>query len=52
MDDETSMIRQARVDDVAGIRAVVDEAYAPYVTGLGREPAPMTADYAAIVTAG
>jgi GNAT superfamily N-acetyltransferase len=46
------MIRQASADDLAVIRAIVLEAYTPYVAVIGREPAPMTADYAALVAAG
>jgi GNAT superfamily N-acetyltransferase len=38
--------------DVAAIRAVAAAAYAPYVERIGRQPAPMTADYAAAVSRG
>jgi len=44
-------IRRAVAADVPGIRAVVDAAYALYVPRIGREPAPMTADYARLVAA-
>ena len=45
-------LRQARNEDVASIRGLVDAAYAPYVRRIGRAPAPMTSDYAALVAAG
>ena len=45
-------IRAARAGDVAVVAAVVRAAYAPYVARIGREPAPMAADYAALVGAG
>lgn len=45
-------IREARPDDVAEIVALVRAAYAPYVIRIGREPAPMQADYAALVDQG
>jgi N-acetylglutamate synthase-like GNAT family acetyltransferase len=44
-------IRRASVADLPALRALVREAYAPYVPRIGREPAPMTADYAALVEA-
>lgn len=37
--------RQAEAQDVAAIRAFARAAYADWVTILGREPLPMTADY-------
>ena len=40
------------MDDLAAIRRIVREAYAQYVPRIGREPAPMTADYAALLEAG
>jgi ribosomal protein S18 acetylase RimI-like enzyme len=45
------LIRQAESRDVASITAVVEAAYAKYVPRIGREPAPMTADYVALVAA-
>lgn len=42
-------IRVAGVADVAAIRAIARAAYAKYVPRIGREPAPMTEDYAAAV---
>jgi GNAT superfamily N-acetyltransferase len=46
------LIRQADSRDVASITAVVGAAYAPYVPRMDRRPAPMNADYAALVSAG
>jgi len=45
-------IRRAVADDVTAVRAVVAAAYSRYVPRIGREPAPMTADYASLVAAG
>ena len=45
-------IRRAVPGDVRAVSAVVQAAYAPYVPRIGREPAPMTADYESLVTAG
>jgi len=39
------LLRRATPDDVPAIRALVDAAYAKWVPVIGREPAPMTADY-------
>ena len=44
-------LRPARPEDVAGIAACVDAAYAPYVERLGRPPGPMLDDHAAVVAA-
>lgn len=38
-------LRQAVPSDATAIRALTREAYAPWVTLIGREPRPMTADY-------
>ena len=46
------MIRIARTDDVARIREIARAAYARYVPRIGREPAPMVADYDADARAG
>jgi GNAT superfamily N-acetyltransferase len=46
------MIRVAVEDEVETIRALVREAYEKYVERIDREPAPMTADFDALVTAG
>jgi ribosomal protein S18 acetylase RimI-like enzyme len=45
-------IRRAESRDVTSITEIVNAAYAPYVPRIGRVPAPMTADYAALVAAG
>lgn len=42
-------LRQATAADVAAIRALTRAAYAKWVAVAGREPAPMTADYAAAI---
>jgi GNAT superfamily N-acetyltransferase len=42
-------IRPAAAEDVEAVETVVRDAYAPYVPRIGREPAPMRADYAALV---
>jgi len=47
----TPLIRAAAAGDVARIRAIARAAYAKYVPRVGREPAPMTADYEAEVAA-
>jgi ribosomal protein S18 acetylase RimI-like enzyme len=44
-------IRLAEPADLDAIRAIVREAYARYIPRIGREPAPMTADYGALVDA-
>jgi ribosomal protein S18 acetylase RimI-like enzyme len=45
-------IRRAASVDVAAIRAIVEAAYAVYVPRIGRAPAPVSADYQALVEAG
>jgi ribosomal protein S18 acetylase RimI-like enzyme len=47
----TPRIRSAATDDVARIGAIAHAAYALYVPRIGREPAPMAADFAAEVAA-
>lgn len=46
------MIRSARIDDVAAIRACVDSAYSPYIDRLNSRPAAMRVNYDALVGAG
>jgi len=46
------MIRPARPDEAEWARALVRRAYALYVPRMGREPAPMLADYGALIDAG
>ena len=48
---EGAHIRAATAHDVARLRAIARAAYAKYVPRIGREPAPMMADYAADVAA-
>ena len=42
-------IRPADASDLEAIHAVVRGAYAPFVPRIGREPAPMNADYAGLI---
>jgi N-acetylglutamate synthase-like GNAT family acetyltransferase len=44
-----SGLRRAEAADLPGIKAVVDAAYVKYVERIGRPPAPMVADYAALL---
>ncbi len=46
------MIRPARPEEAATLRALVRAAYARWVPLVGREPAPMADDYAARIAAG
>lgn len=45
-------IRPATASDEPAIRACVEEAYASYLPLIGRRPAPMEADYGALIAAG
>jgi GNAT superfamily N-acetyltransferase len=45
-------LRLAVAADRAAIEAIVEAAYAPYVERIGRRPAPMDEDYAALIAAG
>jgi len=45
-------VRRAAEADVVKLTAVAAEAYQPYVPRIGREPAPMTADYGQAVCTG
>jgi ribosomal protein S18 acetylase RimI-like enzyme len=49
--NSTPHIRGATADDAAPMRAIALAAYAKYVPRIGREPAPMGADYEAEVAA-
>ena len=44
--------RRAMPADLAQVQAVVAAAFAPYVAVIGRRPAPMDADYGALVARG
>lgn len=48
---ESPRIRDATTGDVAEVRAIARAAYAKYVPRIGREPAPMAADYEADIAA-
>lgn len=45
-------VRAAEPGDADAVRACVTAAYAPYVAHIGRPPAPMQADYGALIAAG
>jgi ribosomal protein S18 acetylase RimI-like enzyme len=45
-------LRRSRPDDVPAIGALVEAAYAPWATRVGRRPAPMDADHAGPVSEG
>lgn len=45
-------IRPALPADLAAVQRIVQDAYAPYVPRIGREPGPMLDDYAALIAAG
>ena len=44
-------IRRALADDAARLGAIARAAYSKYIPRIGREPAPMLADFAAEITA-
>lgn len=46
------MPRRALAADCATVKAVIDAAFAPYAPLIGRNPAPMQADCAALIAAG
>jgi ribosomal protein S18 acetylase RimI-like enzyme len=45
-------IRLAAPDDLAAVRRCVDAAFTPYVARIGKPPAPMLQDYAALIGKG
>lgn len=45
-------IQRARPEDASIVRRIALDAYRPYIRRIGRKPAPMLADYAALVAAG
>ena len=45
-------VRKARADEVDTVRAIVDQAYSPYIERIGRRPAPMDDDYDARIRDG
>ena len=42
-------LRPAVAADLDAIREIAEAAYAPYVAAIGRKPAPMVADFAALI---
>jgi ribosomal protein S18 acetylase RimI-like enzyme len=48
----TARIREARADDARRISEIAHAAYRKYVPRIGREPAPMAADFPAEIAAG
>jgi ribosomal protein S18 acetylase RimI-like enzyme len=46
------MIRRARADEVGWVSATIAAAFDYYIERIGRTPAPMTANHAALVAAG
>jgi ribosomal protein S18 acetylase RimI-like enzyme len=46
------MPRTAGPDDRAGVEAIVEAAYSPYVERIGKAPGPMLDDYAKLIEAG
>jgi len=51
MTDAATAIRRARPDDVPGITRCVCAAYLQYIERIGKQPAPMLQNYAAVITA-
>lgn len=45
-------IRRASAGDAAAAAAITSAAYRPYIERIGREPAPMGADFEALIAAG
>lgn len=43
------VVRPATVADVPDIEQIVNDAYTPYISRIGRAPAPMTVDYQRLV---
>jgi ribosomal protein S18 acetylase RimI-like enzyme len=50
--DDEVRLAPARPEDAAAMRALARSSYARYVERIGREPAPMTADYESIASSG
>jgi L-amino acid N-acyltransferase YncA len=50
-DCNTPLIREATADDADRIGAIARAAYAKYLPRMGREPAPMVADFGAEIAA-
>jgi ribosomal protein S18 acetylase RimI-like enzyme len=45
-------IRAARHTDLTGVQACIGAAFGPYVAAIGKPPAPMLADYGALIAGG
>lgn len=45
-------IQRARPEDAMFIRRIAEDAYRPYIRRIGRKPAPMVADFPALIVAG
>ncbi|MGB0409972.1 MAG: GNAT family N-acetyltransferase [Pikeienuella sp.] len=45
-------IQKARPEDASFIRAIAEAAYKPYIKRIGKKPAPMVADFPALISAG
>lgn len=45
-------IQHARPEDAPFIRRIAEDAYRPYIRRIGRKPAPMVADFPALISAG
>ncbi|TCT06241.1 GNAT family N-acetyltransferase [Aquabacter spiritensis] len=48
----TDLPRLAGPEALGAVEAIIEAAYAPYVARIGRKPAPMLADYGALIAAG
>jgi GNAT superfamily N-acetyltransferase len=46
------MIRPATAADLAAVQAIVDAGFSVYIPRIGRKPAPMLSDYAALIAGG
>ncbi|MEO0360480.1 MAG: GNAT family N-acetyltransferase [Pseudomonadota bacterium] len=45
-------IQRARPEDAQFLKRIADQAYRPYIRRIGRRPAPMLADFPALIAAG
>lgn len=49
---QVMQIQRARPEDAGPVRRVAAAAYQPYIRRIGRKPAPMVADFPALIAAG
>ena len=49
---EAMDIQRARPEDAPFLRKIAQQAYRPYIRRIGRKPAPMLADFPALIAAG